>query len=204
VLVNIVLDSIEVGRTWDEFCLFEENLSCTDEELETYGSGAFYLISEDGSSQELATLEFWQEPGCGIFSSGCVGENIVYDHSEIDLGEEDIRLCPSDGACTGPGPGRNWVQTWVGEGDTVEFVFILWDHDDDSGDDIWCGTSDDAHFTFGQAEMGAETKPMIITTFHPENWPPLTERTGSWDNDGLDYQDSRCTVNVSVRSWETR
>lgn len=206
VVVDIELDSIQVGHTWDEFCLFEENLSCEDEELEVYGWGTFFLHSADGSIQELADIEFWQDIGCG-FGCGNVGWATVNHDSDVRLGEEDLTLCISGEACHGPGPGNNWIQASLGEGDNIEFAFILWDQDDDSGDDIWCGTSDDQHteLGLGPAELGTATKPLIVfDAFHPDQWPPMTERTGSWDNDGLDYQDSECTLNISVRSIETR
>ena len=61
------------------------------------------------------------------------------------LGLVPIRTCTPEGGCTGFGSNHHRFQTWLEDGDTVKFLFNWWDYDGVSGDDIWCGTTEDGH-----------------------------------------------------------
>jgi hypothetical protein len=193
-VIEVTLQSIDVGHTW-ESC-FDIDFTCEDLNLEGYGSGAFRRIAEDGSVTDLATVRFWgTRADCVNFACG-----YVRPHRTLDLANEDLRRCEAEGGCTEMGPGNNRFRFTLQNNDLLAFDFTLLDFDDDSGNDVWCGTTNDVDVF--SADNFARTKTVKIVQFTLEQWEGFTERSGSWDNDSLDYQDAKCTLNIGVRKIE--
>ena len=199
VLIEITLDSLEVGHTWDS-CI-DIDFECEDVDLETYGEGTFFRIRPDGTTDEAAQVTFWQgDPDCPAMTS-CLIVGSVSAHHDIDLADEDLLACDADG-CGESGPLHNRVRLWVGDGDDIAFEFALWDHDDDSGNDIWCGTTDDGAGWGGAAKTPPASSIPTTGARSAEAWAQVEGATGRWDNDGLDRQDAECALSFITSAVE--
>ncbi|TFH38047.1 MAG: LysM peptidoglycan-binding domain-containing protein [Anaerolineales bacterium] len=200
VLLDITLDSIRVGHTWDS--CFDIDFECEDGSLETYGQGTFFRIHADGSTEETAEVVFWGDfADCGM--NACLGYGWVPDHHTIYLSEEYMSVCDVEG-CRRLNTDNNHIRVWVGDGEDIGFEFTLWDQDDDSGRDIWCGTTDDADY-WGGADKDAnnDTKAFHVGGARTaENWSHFDQRAGDWNNNGLNHQDAVCTVSIIVSAVE--
>lgn len=202
VLVEITLDDLEMGHTWDS--CFDIDGECDDVRLESFGTGTFFLVDEDGNSEQAAEVVFWGDFSgeCGL-ASVCLGLGSVGAHRTIDLSQENLAVCDIDG-CDSLGPGNNTVRLWVGDGDNVVIEFSLWDQDDISGDDIWCGTTDDGAGWEGAGKFPTETSVLETGARSVEEWAALDGATGRWDNDDLDRQDAECTMTFVTSAVEVR
>jgi len=205
VLVEIALDTVTVHNTWDE--CFDIDFECEDVNLEGYGEGTWLRQDSEGIVTEVATMSFWNErSACGGFGEACVmshGEGTVRAHDTLLLPMERIDTCTPESGCTGYGVDHHRFQTWIEDGDTLSFNFTWWDHDDVSGDDIWCGTVDDAAFGYGTVD-GMGMTSFFLGPFRWETWAGFDNRHADnpWDNDAFPHQDAECEIDIVVTGLE--
>jgi hypothetical protein len=201
VLVEIALDTVTVHNTWDE-CV-DLDFECEDVNLEAYGEGTWLRQDAEGTVTEVASMMFWNERStCGGFGQACTtshGEGRVRAHDVLLMPMERIDTCTPESGCTGFGVDHHRFQTWVEDGDTLSFDFTLWDHDDVSGDDIWCGTVDDAAFGYGTTD-GLGMTSFFFGPFSWEAWAGFDHRHADnpWDNDAFRHQDAECEIDIVV------
>lgn len=203
VLLDITLDYIDVGHTW-ESC-FDIDGECEDLDLEGYGNGTFYRIHADGSTDEEARVVFWvrSAEACGMGQACLFDFGWVRAHHRLNLADENMQVTDVEGRSPF-GVDNNHIRVWVGDGEAVGFDFALWDDDDDSGNDIWCGTSDDAD-AWGVADKDPDNDYKAFNVAGArtaDNWATFDHETGEWTNSGLDHQDAECTVGISVTAVE--
>lgn len=206
-VVEFTLLDIEV-RHLDDGCVF----FCGGESLQAYGSGEWLIHSASTDAlgnpvgdtvSHVARTDFWT-PECDAgFGTGCVFAPRTVHNGTIDLAEEDLRRCQG-GACGTFGPGQNTVRLIVGDEDSVEFSFVLWDVDGVE-DDVWCGTMEDVgvrdRLRQGLGLEDIETDAFLVG-LGPNSlrrWAEI-DFVDTFQNVGvLDDQDSECTLRVGIR-----
>jgi hypothetical protein len=206
VLVEVSLDSLDATDTYDE--CFDIDFQC-EEPLEGYGEGTWLRVDEDGTPHDAGSMTFWNaRSSCGPFPDACApgseGE-VGGDLNPLLLDLERLQVCTPDAGCTDFGRDHNSIQVWVDDGDQISFDFALWDHDGASGDDLWCGTTDDPSFWTGSVDGPyVNTESFRIGPFDYETWASFDHETGDWDNDDFPGQrdHAECTLNVSVTAIE--
>ena len=206
VLVEIALDTVTVHNTWDE-CI-DIDFECEDVSLEAYGEGTWLRQDSSGSVTTVASMSFWNERStCGGFGHGCTtshGEGNVRAHDTFLPAMERIDTCTPESGCTGYGVDHHRFQTWIEDGDSLSFNFTWWDHDDVSGDDIWCGTVDDATFGVGTTN-GLGMTSFILGPFDWDTWAGFDHRHADnpWANtDYFRHQDAECEIDIDVTALE--
>jgi hypothetical protein len=205
VLVEIALERVTVHNTWDE-CV-DIDFECNDVPLEAYGEGTWYRQDAEGQVTEIASMSFWNERSyCGGGLDACLlthEDGTVRPHDSFLPGMELIDTCTPESGCTGYGRDHHRFQAWLEEGDTVSFNFTWWDHDDLSGDDIWCGTSEDAGFLRGVV-AGPGMTSFFFGPFSWETWASFDHRHADhpWDNSAFPHQDAECEIDISVTALE--
>ena len=206
VLVEIALDSVAVHDTRD--ACFDIDFECEDVDLEAYGQGVWLREDAEGTVTEVARMLFWNERStCGGVGHGCTlseDEGRIRAHNITLLGMERISVCTPESGCTGFGRDHHRFQTWVGEDDTLSFDFSWWDYDDVSGDDIWCGTTEDASI-FNAVVAGEGMTSFSLGPFGWETWAGFDHRHADnpWTNtDYFRHQDGECEVDIVVTALE--
>lgn len=203
--VEISLETVTVRNTWDE-CV-DIDFTCNDVPLEAYGYGAWFREDAAGNMTEIASMEFWnQRAACGGGLGACITINddgTVLAHNAFHLGLVPIRTCTPEGGCTGFGNNHHRFQTWLEEGDTVKFLFNWWDHDGVSGDDIWCGTTDDGGWLPAEVR-GPGVTSFFFGPFSWETWAGFDHHPADnpWDNDEFPHQDAECEIDISVTALD--
>jgi len=206
VLVEVALDSVAVHDTRD--ACFDIDLECEDVDLEAYGQGVWLREDAEGTVTEVARMLFWNERStCGGVGHGCTlseDEGRIRAHNITLLGMERISVCTPESGCTGFGTDHHRFQTWVGEDDTLSFDFNWWDYDDVSGDDIWCGTTEDAGI-FNAVVAGEGMTSFSLGPFGWEKWAGFDHKHADnpWTNtDYFRHQDGECEVDIVVTALE--
>ena len=131
-------------------------------------------------------------------------EGRIRAHNITLLGMERISVCTPESGCTGFGTDHHRFQTWVGEDDTLSFDFNWWDYDDVSGDDIWCGTTEDASI-FNAVVSGEGMTSFSLGPFGWEKWAGFDHKHADnpWTNtDYFRHQDGECEVDIVVTALE--
>lgn len=206
VLVEIALDSVAVHDTRD--ACFDIDFECEDVDLEAYGQGVWLREDAEGTVTEVARMWFWNERStCGGVGHGCTlseDEGRIRAHNITLLGMERISVCTPESGCTGFGTDHHRFQTWVGEDEKLSFDFNWWDYDDVSGDDIWCGTTEDASI-FNAVVSGEGMTSFSLGPFGWEKWAGFDHKHADnpWTNtDYFRHQDGECEVDIVVTALE--
>jgi hypothetical protein len=86
----------------------------------------------------------------------------------------------------------------------VKFFFSWWDHDAVSGDDIWCGTTDDGGWLPAEVR-GPGVTSFFFGPFSWETWAGFDHQHADnpWDNDEFPHQDAECEIDLSVTGLDT-
>lgn len=206
VLVEIALEDVVVDNTWDE--CFDIDFECEDVNLEAYGYGVWFREDAEGDMTEIATMQFWNErAACAGGLAACLTSNpdgTTLAHNEFHLGLTPISICTPEAGCSGFASDHHRFQTWLEDGDTVKFFFSWWDHDAVSGDDIWCGTTDDGGWLPAEVR-GPGVTSFFFGPFSWETWAGFDHQHADnpWDNDEFPHQDAECEIDLSVTGLDT-
>lgn len=222
-VVRFTLDTLKVEEIDDgiETCGF----LCIrgDDKVEAYGVGMLGIIHADGTGGEFALFSFWDQDCRGGYGPICTGESFtdeeIWDaepsdwhrlgEGTLNLSDENLAIChfsndlatgaliATSDSCKDLGPGNNSVALTISRGgDKVIFNFLLWDDDDGTGDDVWCGNVEDYVWPFGPSDF----KPFELAHVY-ENWEQMPSRIEQFDNftGGYDLdQDAECTLTVKA------